>query len=277
MIFPFLLFVVWPIVSADRTFMITGFNSSQTPLILHNGHIGFDLLVNEPILVTEVGVVDMDGEGLVGDVPVTMSRRSTKEVVIGPVVFNASDKRGSNDDLMTWRAIEPVRIEPGVYLLTAEWTTANKYLTNGIVGNLVVPGDLNGLVTPLAAIVDVFSYPGYLQCGPNMRFKAADPPPLTSTDLQVGIFADCEDVACRMPGRSGMFNIRGRQLFCDNESQGGGWTLLWSANESSCEAKGWTSTRATQIEAEPLACRTNVFPCKATTTSPASTPFRAVL
>ncbi|MBT9557946.1 MAG: hypothetical protein IV100_18055 [Myxococcales bacterium] len=274
-----LFFSILLFVSADRTFMRTGYYSPFVAGGPFAGPFGFDLVVHEPILVTELGVADLDAPGLVGDHPVTLSRRSTQEIVIGPVVFNASDKRGSTEpnDMIAWRSIEPVRVEPGVYVLLTEWSRSNNYLTNVSVGNIVVPGDLNGLVTPLASIVVDDSYTSFLQCGPNMRFKAADPPPLTSTDLQVGIFADCEDVACRMPGRSGMFNIRGRQLFCDNESQGGGWTLLWSANESSCEANGWTSTRGSAVLGDPQGCRTDAYPCKATTTPPASTPFRAVL
>ncbi|MBT9557945.1 MAG: hypothetical protein IV100_18050, partial [Myxococcales bacterium] len=219
MMFLLSLFLLWPFVSADRTFMRTGYYSPFVAGVAFNGRLGFDVLVHEPILVTELGVADMDAQGLVGDHPVTLSRRSTQEIIIGPVVFNASDRRPAPydaNDVMAWRSIEPVRVEPGVYLLATEWSMYNTYLSNALGGNIVVPGELDGLVTPLAAIVNTVSYVGYLQCGPNMRFKAADPLPLTPADRQVGIFADCEDVACRTSGRSGLFNIRGRYLFCDN-------------------------------------------------------------
>ena len=273
--FFFLLALVW-LVAADRHFMRTGINVGAVVPQPYNGPLGLDLVVNQAILVTAVGVVDVGTAGLVGNFSVVLLERSTHAVVVGPFTLNASDARNSSGtDVTAWRTIEPARVEAGTYLLTTNWTAANTYISSAANGHTVVPGDADGLVTPLSS-VSTKSFPGIFQCGPNMQFRAADPLPLSPSDRQDGVFADCEDVACRVPGRSGLFNIRGRLRFCDNESQGGGWTRLWSADESSCEANGWTSTRISLLQEAP-GCRNDVLPCKAATTALASTPFRAVL
>jgi hypothetical protein len=227
---------------------------------------GVDFTVSRRAIdVTAVGLFDDDPRGFVGTFSARIVDRSTGLVVIGPIDVGGNDTRASDLDPFVFKNVTNARLSPGVYSLIAMNSSPNDtWLNTGIadLGGTVVIGDsgngtvliTNGIIVAgdctsatSATVLDKLLF-----VGATFLFEVV---PTVAVALPQPEYPDCEAVACARL-ESGVYNIQGQARYCDNDEAGGGWLRLWRANDTTCEANGWTSTRNTGATGnDPYGCR----------------------
>jgi hypothetical protein len=224
---------------------------------------GMEFTVYHAIDVTSIGVFDGDERGFNGSLSVRIFDRSTDRVVVGPVVVNSSDARIDDQNPFAFQNMTSVRLSPGVYSLIAIGSSAiDRWLNAREAPGSVVAGDSGDgavLITNtiyggngLSASTPSGFSTGIFVAGATFLFEVV---PRTAVTLPQPQYADCEAVACAGLS-SGEYNIRGNARFCDNNESGGGWLRLWRANDTTCEANGWTSMRnVVAVGSDPPGCR----------------------
>lgn len=233
--------------------------------------IGVDFTVYLPIEVTAIGLCDADERGFDSTFTARIFDRSTDRAVVGPVSVNNSDARVDDQNPFVFKNVTRVRLLPGHYSIIAVASSPlDRWLTTFLVPGAIVAGDSgNGavLVTNsaeggdglLASLANV-GHPGVFAAGGAFLFEVV---PSAVAVLPQPQYTDCEAVACAGLS-SGEYNIRGQTMYCDNDDAGGngggggggGWLRLWRANDTSCEANGWTSMRNTAaVGGDPTGCR----------------------
>lgn len=232
--------------------------------------LGMDFTVYSAIDVSAVGLLDADARGINGTLVARIFDRATDRVVVGPVTVKAGEARADDANPFVFKVVPTVRLQPGVYSIVSVGFTSDRYLSSaanaGSVvaadtgnGTVLITGSVSGGNGTLASAANITSTARV--CGATFRFAvvpAPPPPPLPARE-----FADCEVVACAGLA-TGEHNVRGALRFCDNDMAGGGWLRLWRANETRCEANGWTSARNARASgADPVGCRLTSPSCAA--------------
>jgi hypothetical protein len=211
---------------------------------------GPDFTVYRAIKVTAIGIFDGDAPGFNSTWTARILDHSTDRVIVDPIYVNMSDARADDSNPFAFKNVSMV-LPPGVYtLLAVTPSPKDKWLTTNLGPNCVVVGDTGDgaiLATNGAAGGNGLSVsgtksgikPSEFVVGATFQFEVVvGPGPVVSAPTTD--FVDCEAVACAGL-TSGYYNIQGWEHYCDNDAAGGGWLRLWRADETSCEANGWTS------------------------------------
>jgi hypothetical protein len=227
---------------------------------------GIDFTVYAAIDVVAIGLLDADSRGINGTLVARIFDRSTDRVVVGPVTVKGGEARVDDANPFVFKAVPTTRLPPGVYCILSVGFSSDRYMSTVNAPGSVAASDSDAvLITAsvsggngsLASTANITS--AGRVCGATFRFAvvpAAPPPP-----LPVREFADCEAVACADLG-TGEHNVRGELRFCDNDMAGGGWLRLWRANETRCEANGWSSSRNPRATgSDPGGCRPMAGAC----------------
>jgi hypothetical protein len=227
--------------------------SNLTGAGLSNAPIGVDFTVVKEISLTALGVIDADAPGFMGTVTVYVERRSDAKIVVPPMAANASHQRTNNSAPFVFFMLDSaVRLPPSKYTLWATNFTADRYGAVGVEAvkddSVVVTGAVVGRQAPAYSRWSAAQW-----TGGSLLFDVV---PVVAPALVVPMpFKDCEAVACSaLP--SGLYNILGEQRYCDSTTDGGGWMRMFRLNETSCESRGWSSSRnPTVLGQEPVGCR----------------------
>jgi hypothetical protein len=231
--------------------------------IHYSSSVGIDFTVQSAIDVSAIGIVDTDAPGFAGTPSAQIVDRTNDQVVVGPVIVNASDFRKDDANPFAFQNVTVTRLLPGVYCLTSIGFGVDKILTSYVGPGSVVAGDSGGGAVMITAAGEggagllsstlTSVTPGYFYAGATFLFKVAPVPP--APPVPAAVYTDCEQVTCAGL-KSGMHNIQGQARFCDTEMAGGGWLRLWRANESTCEQNGWSSARnPSALGVDPFGCR----------------------
>jgi hypothetical protein len=224
--------------------------------------LGLDFTVTSAIDVTALGIVDTGPRGFNGTLSARVLRRSDGAVVIGPMTVSASDA-GRVDDAnpFAFRNLTPsVRLEAGAYCLVSIGFNNDQFVNQGLPGGTLMVTDSSALVVTAGVyggdgtvVPTVFDVQKQFYAAATFLFDVVQPP--AAPMLPLPEYVDCEQVACTGL-RTGEYNVLGKLRYCDNDMAGGGWMRLWRANETSCEANGWSSARnPSATGSDPFGCR----------------------
>jgi hypothetical protein len=209
--------------------------------------IAVDFTVYSPIMVTSIGFIDADASGISGTLLATIADRSNNRFFY-TLSASFGDTR-ENDENPFYFANVSFRLEPGAYsvistgfnvdkIITTNVTTGYDKNTVQVLATRGLRGRNANLTAPLT--VDVGGA-GYFQVGATFTYEVLPVMPVMPS-VPATNFVDCEAVACRgLP--TGYYYVLGIVRFCDNGAAGGGWLRVWRANDSTCEAQGWSSAR----------------------------------
>jgi hypothetical protein len=228
--------------------------------------IGVDFTVYAPINVSAIGLVDADARGINGTLLATIVDRSSGRTFV-TVGASYGDRRENDTNPFHFVSVA-FRLERGVYSLISTGFILDRMISGSnssavttgydgvveVVATRALLGSNVALVAPLT--VDVGGE-GYFHVGATFLFEVVPEPPVRSSFPQID-FDDCESVACA-GHPTGVYNVLGKVRFCDSDAMGGGWLRVWRANESTCEAHGWSSARNIDaIGLDPAGCSPSV-------------------
>lgn len=223
--------------------------------------VGMDFTVNAAIDVYAIGLLDADAHGVNGTLTARIFDRSTDQVVAGPVTISSGEMRTDDANPFVFKNVPTVRLQPGVYNIVSIGFASDRYISTASSANSVEPGETGDGAIHITAsnnggngLSSSATRPGSgrgFHVGATFLFGVV--PEMAAREQK--LFADCEAVACAGLA-TGEYNVSGALRFCNNDMAGGGWLRLWRANETRCEANGWTAARnprATGVD--PAGCR----------------------
>jgi hypothetical protein len=225
--------------------------------------LGMDFTIYRTIEVTAIGLFDGDERGFNGTLSARIFDRSTDLVVVDPVSVNSSDARTDDQNPFVFKNVTRVRLLPGVYSLIAVGSTTNDRWLNSLAarGSVVAGESGEGavLITNSASGGNGLSTSTITGISQDQLLAGAtflfDVVPTVMVALPQRQYLDCEAVACAGL-ESGEYNVGGHVRYCDNDESGGGWLRLWRANDTTCEANGWTAMRnMVAVGIDPRGCR----------------------
>jgi hypothetical protein len=224
--------------------------------------LAIDFTVYAPINVTSIGFFDADEPGINGTLLATVVDRSSGQFFV-TVSASYGDARENTTNPFFFVSVQFV-LQPGVYSLISTGFISDRIITTVLLddeaaisatssASLVATAALHGNGSLITSPVGVeVGGTDYFHVGATFTFDSL---PLQRTvPFGTNDFDDCEAVACAgLP--SGFYKVRRLVRYCDNDAQGGGWLRVWRANDSTCEANGWSSARNINTNGpDPFGC-----------------------
>jgi hypothetical protein len=246
----------------------------------HDQSLGVDFTLYSAVDVTAIGLIDTDEAGVNGTLTAQVFDRSDGRVVIGPVVISAGRARATASNPFVFEPVR-VRLERGVYCLVAAGFVdgRDRYINQGFLDDDIDDAIITVVNSALVAVTsgvyggdgnasilpsDSNRFESDIYAAATLVFSFAAEHVAVRVPLVEETFGDCEAVVCAgLP--TGDYNIRGQVRFCDNDATGGGWLLLWSADNAVCESNNWSSSRNPHVSGnDPIGCRPAATSCPGT-------------
>jgi hypothetical protein len=230
--------------------------------------IGLDFAVFRPSRVGSVGFADAGLPGINGTLHAIVVNRVTREIVLGPIVVNTTSGGRAPGDAFLFVDVSAhpnSTLARGLYSLVSYNFSRQPGGDRKLRFFKLPPRDVLDRPFMFTGVreydrnrVNLIPFGGVpsvldrnLGLGATLRFEPEVTGPLPPT-----AFGSCEAVKCAsLP--SGRYNVAGKLQFCENDVDGGGWLRVLRANESSCEALGWTASRNNRVsdESAGIGCR----------------------
>jgi hypothetical protein len=231
--------------------------------------IGLDFAVFRRSKVLSIGFADAGLPGINGTLHAIVVNRVTRDIVLGPIAVNSTSGARAPGDAFLFIDVSShpnSTLGRGLYSLVSYNFSRQMggdrklrffplpprdVLDRPFMFTGVREYDRNNRANlmPFGNVLSVLDRD--LGLGATLRFEPEVTGPLPPT-----AFGSCEAVKCAsLP--SGRYNVAGKLQFCENDLDGGGWLRLLRANETACEALGWTSSRNNRVsdESAGIGCR----------------------
>jgi hypothetical protein len=217
-----------------------------------------DFTVVKPIVVTELGLIDLGTPGFSGSPSVFVIDRETRATVAGPfkAQWGVQRRNSSSNPFVFFPLSPPVRLERHrtFSLLAADFSAdlIDEWpVHDSSAQALVITGNSWYNLSETNRLGSVARW-----TGSTMVYSVVAGVP-TPTSALKKTFLSCEEVACEgLP--SGVYSLDGVDRFCDNDAAGGGWTRIFSAADFDCASAGWTTGRNEFLlvnASDPYGCR----------------------